>query len=530
MRVLRSTMGPFSLILIFAVPIPGEAYETATHRQLSVAAFDLSGISSTLQWTYGIAPDATFKTHLLDFEAGPQTPAEWVRLGGSAEDMPPWRVLNHFYDPISGGGSGILGAVAAPDWALEDGGDLDGQRYSYKDARDAFYRGLTASDRDRRERELGHTFYTLGHVIHLIQDMAQPQHTRNDLHLVHTPLEGLIEKYVERNIRRFALTRAPIPFVRRPRDLWADNRGSGFAQFSNANFVSAGTNFIALRDGATAERYASPVLDLALQDIVSAPAECRDGVVAPGPMTFFANTFLDRVSGGFLTNPRMTTYSIFDQYLIDRGRGLIFALNCFNIDAAADILLPRAAAYSAVLLQYFFRGRLGINMADNRFLLSNETPGEAIDGRFEVYYDTPEGVRLLLTQGPLSLGPNQVTGILQSPGVAAGIDGPCFLVFRGRMGDEADAVTGMAIGCPRNPATSPTPPSPPPTPPTPPGDALYGYKVFYIENLYPQFGEQCLIVTPPPGSTWPTMLHYQFFYATHGVYAEIRSSARDECP
>jgi hypothetical protein len=40
---------------------------------------------------------------------------------------------------------------------------------------------------DERDRMLAEMFQSLGHVIHHIQDMAQPQHTRND---AHPPIAG----------------------------------------------------------------------------------------------------------------------------------------------------------------------------------------------------------------------------------------------------------------------------------------------------------------------------------------------------
>ena len=362
-------------LLMAGVPIMASAYELDTHQQLSQAAFDASGLASTLQSAYGIFPKDTFRGRFPLFMWERNTPVNWITKGARDED---WltRPLNHFYDPYHDAPLGI--AAKAPDWALEDVGDLAGQDYSYKDARDAFYRGLTARDPATHERELGDTFYALGHIIHLIQDMAQPQHTRNDSHPNFIPVtKSWMETYIERLAGRpdfntlFELNVDPdsVPNVTRARDLWvtgtgAQMTGSGMAEFSNANFVSAGTNFTALQPFATADRFPSPVLDLNNVSTSSFVDVCKDGAPAPGGalgyLTFYGNGFNDPVTGGRLDNPRMTTYSLFDQYLAASGRPPTFALNCFNLDKAADILLPRAVSYSAALLQYFFRGRLEI--------------------------------------------------------------------------------------------------------------------------------------------------------------------------
>jgi hypothetical protein len=454
-----------SAILSLLLPASLPGYELDTHRDLSRAAFRLSGIRETLHTVYGIKPSDDFHGRLLALHLGRNTPEAWVALGGKHEDLPANRVLNHFYDPVHDTGLTlpVLGGERAPDWALEAAGDLPGQHHSYRDARDAFYRGLTLPSRTARERELGHTFYALGHVIHLIQDMAVPAHTRDDAHFSIGPSASLMEKYVNENVSAFgfdqdALQRAGVtmPTVARARDLWVNGTGgpgSGLAQFSNASFVSPDTNFTELREGATAERFPSPVLRL--DDFHSDAPACKDGTAVPGgdrvPPIFYANRFPDPVTGAGLENRRMTTVSIFDQHLRARGLQLIFALNCFNIDAAADILLPRAVAYSASLLHYFFRGRLEVRLevtglTPTGLRIVNRTPGETMVGDVELYVDRDGGSRTRLASWPqLTLAPDDpagsgVLGIPPAPG-AAGL-GRYLVVFRGRLGEEADAVVG----------------------------------------------------------------------------------------
>jgi hypothetical protein len=158
MSILKTSLTSFGLMTAVAFT-PAGAYNENTHRDLSVRAFDLSGIAQALA-TYGISPTDRFRQRILAFPFQQNTPREWVRIGGSEEDVPFTRVLNHFYDPAHDEPIGILGGVRAPEWALEDHGDLNSQNHSYRDARNALYAGITLPSRTARERELGHTFFT----------------------------------------------------------------------------------------------------------------------------------------------------------------------------------------------------------------------------------------------------------------------------------------------------------------------------------------------------------------------------------
>jgi hypothetical protein len=161
----------------------------------------------------------------------------------------------------------------------------------------------------------------------------------------------------------------------------------------------------------------------------------------------------DPVSPALLINPRMTTYSIFDQRLQARGKVPAFSINCFTIDAAAAILLPRAVSYSAELLDYFFRGRPTGFFGEGRFRIVNRTSSvrraEPMDGRFDLYYDTAAGTRQLLATWTLTLEADQMSAPLAVPLLAYGQAARCVIVFRGRIGLELDGVAGQQLDrCP----------------------------------------------------------------------------------
>lgn len=148
------------------------------------------------------------------------------------------RVVNHFYDPVNNrglviGNVGLPVGEAAPNWAL---GTTDAfmipmatnpnrrNHFSILDAREAMWRALTLkakqpdgsySDispfgslttiRAVRNAYWATTFRALGDVLHLNQDMAQPQHTRNDpAHLDHCLHRQLVTAVSSRNTSKLA--------------------------------------------------------------------------------------------------------------------------------------------------------------------------------------------------------------------------------------------------------------------------------------------------------------------------------------
>ncbi len=117
--------------------------------------------------------------------------AEWITKGGIEEDEPTMRCHNHFYDPSTGKGLNdgkykFFPGVSALDWALNPskqdapllGGDYSWQRaiYSYQQGN---YR---------------RAFISLGHILHLFEDMAVPAYTRNDAHEKGDPYKKWISK------------------------------------------------------------------------------------------------------------------------------------------------------------------------------------------------------------------------------------------------------------------------------------------------------------------------------------------------
>ncbi len=210
--------------------------------------------------------------------------------------------------------------MPAPDWALGiQGRDQNG--FTLLDARDYQVQSLTAPTREARDRNTALLFRALGQVVHLLEDMAQPQHTRNDPHAGCVEFiaggHSWYEEYTEmRALRQNFRTRAQIapPLVLGGyapvslptyRDFFAEpNPGRrGLAHVSSRNFYSAGTNlgFILLppfRACAGLEPICGPAQYVRDQrEERNFSLQMLDGTVRSGDVTLYRRSVFDPLTG-----------------------------------------------------------------------------------------------------------------------------------------------------------------------------------------------------------------------------------------
>ncbi|CAH1904481.1 conserved hypothetical protein [Candidatus Nitrotoga sp. HW29] len=260
-----------------------------------------------------------------------------------------------------------------------------------------FYQALiTEGGQKNRDVLWGKLFQSIGQVIHHVQDMAQPQHVRNDQH-VDKFIPGyvnpsLYEKYTSNQQTRpevqalFSLPGSEPVYsgthpgaFKIPRDFWKNTQETGLAEFTNHNFVSDGTNFklyqgqpvvgatygLPVPYGSPQNVPASELLPPLSQDILTS---CSVNQVSVCTMSFYAS------NGPNVVNPRASALSIFDQYvqlkLLEFGDPFnyktdrLFTLNRYTFNAAHSLLIPKAVGYSAGLINYFFRGKMEISLPD----------------------------------------------------------------------------------------------------------------------------------------------------------------------
>jgi hypothetical protein len=395
--------------ILTAMALPLYAYDNAiTHPQMTVFATQKSVLytDGSVLFSLGLMPAAnqfySYRGRVGAITAGRNTYSiAGLIAEGSYDEDDGQRALHHFFDPAFDRPLTIAGVAVGKrswQWTLEDAGPIDGQDFSAADARTYLTRGLTynegtpANSDQVRGSNLGLLFLSLGHMVHHIQDMTQPQHVRNDQHLDSYPMWGFnpffnpsrYEKYTRDRavqIAPFASGATPVypgsnDFIV-ARDFWFNPQNSGIAQRDNRDFLTQGTNFTIFLGQINLGTYAFPVpgptTDYTPDQLFAAagtpvPAEIKTLCGDPAincTMTMYATA----------TTQRASTLSVFDQDLRNRGVYVtysdtdlspvyhserLFALNQFNHDTAHPVLIERAVSYSAGIINHFFRGKLQV--------------------------------------------------------------------------------------------------------------------------------------------------------------------------
>lgn len=186
---------------------------------------------------------------------------EWIVRGSTKEDEVP-RWVNHFYDPVSGEG-----------WTAENAGSLDPDTMMRLSKLASFNtplpaKGWVRNEEAQKEYEWyggNHTwqraissvvdgdakagYESLGYVLHILEDMAVPDHTRNDTHANTSVTEGdgsPYEDYAQRWTRETIKERRIVEFLlgegaQAPAMRSIEDHIHDLATYSNTYFVSKDT-------------------------------------------------------------------------------------------------------------------------------------------------------------------------------------------------------------------------------------------------------------------------------------------------
>jgi len=372
-KVFHVTVYCFAVIAWTFVASNVVAFDNEAHKALSERAITVSGVDNFLKTVLRYEfPQGTSHSSL----AG-RTVVQLIQDGAVLEDSPFRRVINHFHNPKLSwdqaglrppGATGPVGESSVAWGQNANQGSLYGGKASWHQAREAYFRALTATDPFARKVRWAETFRFLGHAIHHVQDAAAPSHTRNDSHLSGINTD-LFHSFSERSeilalIRDVALlpaqpleasylgnlpspdSRYPVPISRlldtSAGDIGAaalgDGSGMGVAEYSNANFFSEDTIFPETfpYPGLANLQFSAPELD-------PATGKKKNYLrFKPG----FGETNYSLAQASSLRNISSTTVStdIGLDYKVLKDYGLK--------------LFPRAISYSAGLINYFFRGKI----------------------------------------------------------------------------------------------------------------------------------------------------------------------------
>jgi hypothetical protein len=422
-----------AVLLHFSIPTAALAYDDKlTHPDLTKAAVQESNLDEYLEKSLGIF-DGLDKIH-----KGKDSVLELLRNGSENEDLKS-RAFNHFWDPIRNAGLDdprLLvwqpSGEGNMDWAmgyeyeqpngkpLDDCGpgdhssNRDCNDYSWRRARSLFYEALTSTTEDERNQKFVEFYEKLGRVLHLLQDMGVPAHTRNDF-LGHVKFSGLdfsgdtameiikswynnpYEFYVKEQIEKNDTyifnksadinksTESKKPVFSKPEHYW-DNKvyegvdvdpwetmptidgfeRAGLAEYSNANFLSLRVKFT--EDRAQDDRFFFPYPKKS--SVKMMPPE---SVMAEDGIVDFPRYLYKDKDGELIPKFALAKY-LFDPIYMEAGADLAWTL-AIKLDeevheAYATYLIPKTVGYSAGLIDFFFRGSIEITDPDINFNVS----------------------------------------------------------------------------------------------------------------------------------------------------------------
>jgi hypothetical protein len=446
------------------------AYDIDTHQRITAEVLLQPGIGESIQRSSGFDLTSVVNGRSVAqwFQYGAQREDDLVRA--IIEDHTAGRPRNHFHNPLwmDWTQAGYRPFTVWEGSPLGTSSILWSQdpvnTWSWSKVRSYYREAVTHSSVSTRTNRLADMFRGLGHLIHLIQDASVPQHTRNDPHAgisletmfnwILTAQPEVFASYLAHVVRPDGAwkTMPPNPLVpvaiarlidtdrysgQNPQVTTVNN--IGLAEYANANFVTEDRNW------SSPPNNAFPYPSRSSVDEDSFPVELPSGEVV---QRRYYVKMRDGDSGY-----RVATVGYLMNYLVWFGLpssryGEHTALDEMVYRDLAPRLLPRAVGYSAELLEYFFRGRMGVALTlapDGSLLkgnvrITNELVDEDMQGTFALYYDAKAGDRRVMANWTLTLAPGQESAALPVAVPSDAVPGSLRLVFTGRLGLEPGAV------------------------------------------------------------------------------------------
>jgi len=303
---------------------------------------------------------------------------EWFGDGGEFEDKPPecivpyQRSRNHFHNPIDNSGFsawwdtlGIIKGVSVIDWINKPIDTQGCGYYSWNDAREYYYAALTKTDKATRETNFAETFRSLGQLMHLIQDMSVPEHTRNNGHYIAYDYE----KWVDDPEKRGPLTDYSNPikyfvpdssFPLNIRNLFDTeqynktnpditfNSNIGLSEYTSANFLSPDTIF-------NKPNSPYPAYD-----------QTEYNKTMAGNLYLTKRGHGDGNGSGERIETLARAENFYNYLPTDYKQLALTVKDPIVYKEYANKLIPRAIGYSSQLLKYFFRGSLEISLPGSK--------------------------------------------------------------------------------------------------------------------------------------------------------------------
>jgi len=264
-----------SLILITYLCTEVFPYQGETHRSIteSAAKESVLGAEYYIRGLLGFEYASGLKDKVT-YNGKTRKILDWIKEGAVKEDSHLTRCMQHFHDPNEpwndAGLNDTWSGESSVRWSqnlLQDPLQDRGGNWALYDLKLYLKQALKEKDINSTfQANVAKAFMCLGHIAHLLQDAAVPEHVRNDSH----PIDGLCgyEGWVERHIAQlYCSLSSPLlptidltvtsgdPLCPSPiTQLWDTNPGTGaisptaatsigLAEYTNVNFLSPDTPF-----------------------------------------------------------------------------------------------------------------------------------------------------------------------------------------------------------------------------------------------------------------------------------------------
>jgi len=481
----------FATVILGVCPALCIAHDQNLHERITQSA-----ANSSPAWKQFLTDNSLTENSVLLFDQANRIPIEWMTNGAYHEDVTP-RFADHFYTVtplrIAGQAQGLtdwhefilpLFTQNSYTWVAEPNTHApfvpgypspSENTENWQHARTYEYAAMTSAIKSVREDNMGHMHYALGHILHLNQDLSQPDHTRNDEHFY--PWHRWIENY------GFHFYRSqPNAFPQMPHgwaywrdqagfnkllDFWdrgrymgnavildeeatdAANKKLGLAEFSNGNFLGEDATYM--------ERNPSGIHYFPLPALIYT-TEFTDTVTLENGKTG-ERPYLKKTGAGRIVNhhsARKYLAVVNSPKMGAMPPRAYLTINDPNVlQDYHSILIPKAIEYSAGILDYFFRGQIFVSAdwdgGNQQYALTivNQSGQDFGAGTFTVLKEATDGTRTPVSgfsetyPGSLADGAVLVVGTMPGPPIR---DLTKFiLVFKGSIGTTDPVDAGIAI-------------------------------------------------------------------------------------
>jgi hypothetical protein len=354
--------------------------------------------------------------------------------------------------------------------------------YNWPFSRQYEFAALTNSIHAARNKNLALMLYSLGHVLHLNQDLSQPDHVRNDNHFSKAWIEDFGLRNYTHNAQWFSLppnattgwTNWQAQGFTNLLSYWdrglfingnaggliddaagTVGRKLGLAEFSNGNFLGEDAIYAEYFDSSDLHYFPYP----SLQTGTTFPA-IRPHLTTGGRTLYLKNgtpirrIYLDKTGDGIaFSNHSVLNY--LGAYFPGRdwSHGIAEVASTINdgnvLQSYHSRLIPKAVEYSTGILDYFFRGTLGVGFNESfGIAITNTSTQDFRGGAFHLFCDDPNGIRTEVTGAGFS--PNYPGTLLAGQKITASFNPPsdtanCVVVFQGSIGNTDPVDSNIAI-------------------------------------------------------------------------------------